>query len=67
MSIFYDNITKQFIAKYGWHWDLKLDKDCPDPTPEAWQNIMDHTGVPEAEVILRNVYYADLRKVSSPP
>lgn len=65
VGIFYDNITKRFIAKYGWDWDIRLDKDCPDPTPESWEHIMDHTGLSEAEISRRNAHFMDIRKVTA--
>lgn len=65
VSIFYTNITKQFIAKYGWGWDIKLDKECPDPSPEEWALVMDHTGISEAEVETRNAYFKMVRYVSA--
>lgn len=65
VGIFYTNMTKKFIAKYGWHFDWKLDKVCPDPSPEDWQDIMDHTGLTDAEIEKRNKYYTKLRTVSA--
>lgn len=65
VGIFYTNITKQVIAKYKWGWDMKKDKDCPDPSPEEWVLVMDHTGLDEAEVEERNKYFKDLRYVSA--
>lgn len=60
VSIFYDNVTKWFITKYGWRWELKHDKDCPDPTPDSWEHIMDHTGLSEAEIEWHNTYFTDI-------
>ncbi|KAF7969250.1 hypothetical protein HWV62_27834 [Athelia sp. TMB] len=62
VGIFYTNITKKFIAKYGWYWDPTVDKECPDPTDDEWANIRDHTGLNEEEVQRRNTYFRELRK-----
>lgn len=63
---FYTNMAHKFIAKYGWDWKFKpVDKECPDPTPEQWAAVMDHTGLSEAEVAVRQEYYAKLRTVSA--
>lgn len=63
-GIFYDNITMQFIATYGWHWDIKIDKDITPATPEQWKDIMDHTEVSAEEVELRKAYFKMMRTVS---
>lgn len=63
-GVFYDNITMQFIATYGWHWDIKNDKDVPPATPEQWKNIMDHSEASTEEVELRKAYFKTMRTVS---
>ncbi|KAF7971989.1 hypothetical protein HWV62_19339 [Athelia sp. TMB] len=59
---FYTNMAQKFIAKYGWYWDFKLDKDCPDPSPEEWANVLDHTGLEEDEIARRKEYFTKLRE-----
>lgn len=62
---FYTKITQKCIAKYGWSWDYKGDKDCPDPSPDDWANVMDHTGFEQAEIERHNIYFQWLRTVST--
>lgn len=66
VSEFYTNMAHKFIAKYGWGWELtSCDKECPDPTPEQWATVMDHTGLSEAEIQVRQEYFKKLRTVSA--
>lgn len=58
-------MTKMAIAKYGWYWDFLNDEECPDPTPEEWTNVMDHTDVDSDEIIRRAAYFKKLRYVST--
>lgn len=65
LTAFYNNITKKFIAKYGWAYDIWQDKECPDATPEQWANITDTTGLSPEEIAQRQEYFKDTRKVSN--
>lgn len=64
LTEFYDNITKKFLAKYGWEHDIWEDKECPDPTPEEWANISDTTGLSPEEITKRQGHFKVVRKVS---
>ncbi|KAF7974194.1 hypothetical protein HWV62_13241 [Athelia sp. TMB] len=64
-GLFYSNFTKYLIATYGWHFDLEnSDKECPEPTTEAWTNIQDTAGLDQDEIDRRKPYYGWLRPVS---
>ena len=66
VGTFYTNLTKKFIACYGWHFNYKdsdLEEEWQEPTNEAWSNITDTTGLDQSEVERRAQYYRDLRQV----
>lgn len=64
LTPFYDNITKKFLAKYGWEHNVWEDKECPDPSPEEWANVTDTTGLSTTEIAKRQQHCADVRRVS---
>lgn len=66
MTQFYDNFTKRFIAGFGWSFQYMVE-DMPfvEPTPEAWQNIQETTGLDQDEKMRRDEYYRKLREVSA--
>lgn len=67
VGTFYTNLTKKFIAIYGWHFDYKendLDHEWEEPSQERWSNITDTSGLDQSEVDKRLQYYQELRQVS---
>ncbi|KAF7983599.1 hypothetical protein HWV62_20501 [Athelia sp. TMB] len=65
VGTFYTNLTKIFIACYGWHFDYKesdLDHDCVEPTKDIWSAVTDTNGLDQSEVDKRLKYYQDLRQ-----
>lgn len=64
VGAFYTNITKKFIACFGWHFDYKnSDQEWVEVGPETWADINDTTGLSDEEVEKRKAYFQDLRKV----
>lgn len=65
VGLFYTNVTKKFIACFGWHFDYKnCDMEWTEPSPEQWANITDTMGLTDEEIDNRKAYYGALRKVS---
>jgi hypothetical protein len=61
---FYMKITKQFIQKYGWHFNCWEDKECVNLDEEMIDDEEAYEGMDNEEMTQRSLYYKQLHEVS---
>ncbi|KAF7965359.1 hypothetical protein HWV62_44273 [Athelia sp. TMB] len=63
-AVFYSNVSKLWIKKYGWHFDYKtdLDEDMPDPSLDALHDPEPEEAVDDDEAARRREYNEKMRK-----